>query len=397
MRILYDRRRRIFCHDERSISTYAFGLDSFLLQSKKSGDSYAFPIGSPKGGVIPLIGILADKDRANRYRGNFELFKTLQEIIQDAGAMCFVFSPGDIECNTVSGIAFSDTLDRWVTCHFPLPNVIYNRVPTPAGEQNEAFLNVTSWSKDHKIPFFNPHFFNKWEIYQILREREELRPHLPATEQIRNSVHLKEFLTEHKQIYIKHSLSSKGKGIRKVEVHEDGRVICRSIKKIEHFSSAERLAHAYPEWFREKDWIVQEAIQCRSLNGHRYDYRVLVLSSEEGFSVTGIGVRMSHRQEVTTHVPSGGTIISLDDVAKEDTKLMLASIMKICGETLTESLGFIGEFSADIAPRKEEGFVLFEINSKPMIFDELDIETTRRKKLVDTFFSLASSRPQRKD
>jgi hypothetical protein len=124
---------------------------------------------------------------------------------------------------------------------------------------------------------------------------------------------------------------------------------------------------------------------------------VLVLSSEDGFSVTGIGVRMSHRQEVTTHVPSGGTIISLDDVAKEDTKLVLDSIMKICGETLTESLGFIGEFSADIAPRKEEGFVLFEINSKPMIFDELDIETSRRKKLVDTFFSLASSRPQRKD
>ncbi|MGG4547011.1 YheC/YheD family protein [Rossellomorea marisflavi] len=397
MRILYDRRRRIFGHDERSISTYAFGLDSFLLQSEKSEDTYPFPISAPTGGIIPLIGILADKDRANRYRGNFELFRALQGMIQDAGGICFVFSPVDIEGNTVAGIAYSDTLSRWVTCHFPLPNVIYNRIPTPAGEQNEAFRRLTSWCQNHKIPFFNPHFFNKWDIYRLLREREELRPHLPVTEQIQDPTHLKTFLMQHKQIYIKHSLSSKGKGIRKVEVHDDGRVSCRSIKKMEHFSSAERLAHAYPEWFQEKDWIVQEAIQCRSLNGHRYDYRVLVLTSGDEFNVTGIGVRMSQRQEVTTHVPSGGTIISLEDVAQGDTKQILSSIMKICGETLTDSLGFIGEFSVDIAPRKEEGFVLFEINSKPMIFDESEIETTRRKKLVDTFFSLASSRPQRRD
>ena len=44
--------------------------------------------------------------------------------------------------------------------------------------------------KKHRIPFFNPHFFNKWEIYELLSKNDELRPYLPHTELITDEASL---------------------------------------------------------------------------------------------------------------------------------------------------------------------------------------------------------------
>ena len=84
----------------------------------------------------------------------------------------------------------------------------------------------------------------------------------------------------------------------------------------------------------------------------------------------GIGVRMSQRQEVTTHVPTGGKDHFFEGSGDAQTKKEISRIVQRCGEELAKSFGYVGEFSIDLAPREQGGFVLFEINSKPMSFDE---------------------------
>ncbi|MGE6755153.1 YheC/YheD family protein [Rossellomorea sp. NPDC071047] len=392
MNILYDREKKTFFHVEESIKTYGFAKNSFLLSSKDSKDCYHFTISSHQKNIpaIPLIGIVASKEERNKYKGNFELFRSIQQDVEQAGGICFVFSPQDVFGDSISGIMYNQPLNKWVKCLFPVPNVIYNRVPSRHAEQNQAYEKLLHFIREHKIPFFNPHFFNKWKIYELLSKSRELDPYLPQTELVTNEESLANFLTSHKKIYVKHSLASQGKGIRLIEIDDNGRILCKSIKKMERFLNLSRLFQSYSEWFTSNQWIMQESVDCKTLHDHRYDFRILVLHTGEDFRLIGIGVRMSQRQEVTTHVPTGGKIISLKEVADAHTKKEISQIVQTCGEELAKSFGYVGEFSIDLAPREHGGFVLFEINSKPMSFDEEEIENKRRKQLVRTFLTLSA-------
>ncbi|TMU88208.1 hypothetical protein FGG79_08950 [Bacillus sp. BHET2] len=392
MNILYDRGKKTFFHGEDSITTFGFAKSSFLLSSKDPNEYYEFVISPKKKNIpsIPLIGIVSSKEGRNKYKGNFELFRAIQQDVEQAGGICFVFSPQDVFGDTIAGIIYNQPLNKWVKCLFPVPNVIYNRVPSRLAEQNHAYEKFLDFIQKHRIPFFNPHFFNKWEIHELLSKNQALQAYLPHTERITDEESFIHFLTTHKKMYVKHSLASQGKGIRLIEIDSSGRILCKSIKKIERFVNVSRLLQTYRDWFTSNHWIVQEAIPCKTLHDHRYDFRILVLHTGEDFRLIGIGVRMSQRQEVTTHVPTGGKIISLKEVADTQTKKEISRIVQVCGGELAKSFGYVGEFSIDLAPREQEGFVLFEINSKPMSFDEEEIETNRRKQLVRTFFTLSA-------
>ncbi|WP_064091748.1 YheC/YheD family protein [Rossellomorea aquimaris] len=393
MKILYDRSKKTFFHAEKSILTFAFGKNSFLLSSKEPTHSYQFDLQvNNESHSIPLIGIIASKEKKNKYKGNFELFRSIQDDVERSGGLCFVFSPEDVNSDSIDGIIYNSPLKKWVKCNFPTPNVIYNRVSSHLGEQNHSYKTLLTYIQEHTIPFFNPHFFHKWEIYELLSQNSELQPYLPYTERIKDEETFNSFLKKYKKVYVKHSLASQGKGIRLIEYDSKGEIVCKSIKKIEKYPSISRFLQSYNEWFkdREQQWIIQEAVNCKTIHDHRYDFRILVLHTGTNFRLIGIGVRMSQRQEVTTHVPSGGKIISLKEVINPSTKKEISKIVKNCGKELAKSFGYVGEFSIDLAPREEGGFVLFEINSKPMIFDEIDIETKRRQQLVQTFFALSN-------
>ena len=51
----------------------------------------------------------------------------------------------------------------------------------------------------------------------MLSNRSELLPYLPYTEQITVEEAFIHFLLKYKKVYVKHSLSSQGKGIRLIE------------------------------------------------------------------------------------------------------------------------------------------------------------------------------------
>ncbi|WP_201715392.1 YheC/YheD family endospore coat-associated protein [Rossellomorea arthrocnemi] len=391
MNILYDRLKKTFFHEEESIKTFGFAKNSFLLSSKDSNQCYTFTVSTRENRpAIPLIGIVSSKEGRSKYRGNFELFRSIQLDVEQAGGICFVFSPQDVIGDSIGGIMYNHVLNKWVKCLFPVPNVIYNRVPSRHAEQNQSYERLLQFIKKHKIPFFNPHFFNKWEIYELLSKNEGLKIYLPQTELVTDEASFTRFLTTHQKVYVKHSLASQGKGIRLIEIDPNGGILCKSIKKMERFVSISRLHQTYREWFTDHQWILQEAVPCKTLHDHRYDFRILVLHTGEDFRLIGIGVRMSQRQEVTTHVPTGGKIISLKEVADTKTKKEISRIVQTCGEELSKSFGYVGEFSIDLAPREQGGFVLFEINSKPMSFDEIDIEAKRRQQLVRTFLTLSA-------
>jgi hypothetical protein len=61
-------------------------------------------------------------------------------------------------------------------------------------------------------------------------------------------------------------------------------------------------------------------------------------------------------------------------------------VVEEAGKWLTDHWGFFGEFSIDAGVSSKGNYYLFEINSKPMSFDEQEIEKKRIKNLCRLFF-----------
>ncbi|MGD7022765.1 hypothetical protein FZC79_12540 [Rossellomorea vietnamensis] len=386
MKIYYQPQKKLFFHSDPSLASLLFGRNSYILYRENEPYKYCFDISS-KGTVCgPVIGILTAKKKGS-YQGNFPLFQNLQKAIQSKGGLSFVFSYTDVGKERIAGLCFHEEKNMWVPCTFPIPNFIYNRIPSPSDERSDEFLDFLQWARNRNIQFFNPHFFNKWEVHQSLFQSESVQPHLPETRLLQNSGDLLEYLAEKKKVYIKPVLSSKGKGIRLIELCEDGQILCKSTKKIEKFIRFDRLILKYPEWFETDTFIYQEAIQCKKMNDHRYDLRVLVHNSGKGFEITGIGIRISERQEVTTHVPQGGRILPFQRIESKELVKRIEVLAADCGEQLQTTFGLIGEFSMDLGIKEDSGtLIVFEINAKPMRFDEGEIEEKRLKNLADAFF-----------
>ncbi|MBM7586405.1 glutathione synthase/RimK-type ligase-like ATP-grasp enzyme [Bacillus pakistanensis] len=385
MKIYYNKKKAFFFHRDSRYSSLGFGLNKYVIYKPEEKADHSFRLDEDNKNCGPLIGILVSRNPEGNYRGNFSFFKKLQCALQEQGALSFVFTPSDIHHQTIEGLIYHAESNKWLTCTLPFPHFIYNRVPSRTAENSHDHHIFKSFVEENQISYFNPHFFDKWDIYQVLNKSRIIKPLLPFTEKMTSIEKAQLFLEKYKKAYVKPVLSSQGNGIRLIEHRADDKIICRSTTKIEGFSSFDRLIQHYHHWFIEGTHIIQEAIECQTFQNHRYDFRVLSQNVNNEFVVTGIGIRSSERQEVTTHVPQGGKILSLKAVNSKKQMEEIPEIVRICGGLLMNHYGLIGEFSLDLGKRKDGELVLFEVNSKPMKFDEEEIETNRLKRLVEAF------------
>lgn len=96
---------------------------------------------------------------------------------------------------------------------------------------------------------------------------------------------------------------------------------------------------------------------------------------------------------MTTHVFHGGTVLPYTEVKERIDEQELEQLIALSGKRLSERFGFVGEFSADIGVSRERQLYIYEINAKPMVFDEPEIEMHRLRRLNQLFAELAHLAP----
>ena len=143
------------------------------------------------------------------------------------------------------------------------------------------------------------------------------------------------------------------------------------------------------QFLLKKLYIAQKAIVPALYNGKRYDFRILVHYYNNQYQVTGIGIRQSIEQDITTHLPNGGRILPYQQLQTEEHDHFISEVAEQAGKLLSCEIGFFGEFSIDAGMTKNGQYVIYEINSKPMQFDEQEIEKKRFQNLARLFFELA--------
>lgn len=335
----------------------------------------------------PLVGIMTSPKNEYALAGNLNLFVSIQNELLARGARSFVFSFQDVKDDgRISGYIYSADRKEWHPTLMPLPNIVYNRIPFRHSEQTPQFQKCVQLFKNHQIPMFNPSFIDKYELFLLLSSSKKLKKFLPETIIIDSMEKLEEFHLAQNDIYIKPRMLSKGKNIYRL----NERLILESHNQKISFTNFEAFWSEFGLIFSE-EFIAQATIQPAILDGKRYDFRILSHWSvtEKNYIVTGIGIRATDQMNLTTHLVNGGFIVPYDKVQGSKHDQFISALVKEVGRSLSKQLGFFGEFSIDAGMDSHGNYFIYEVNSKPMSFDEEKIEGKRIIHLCDLFFQIA--------
>ncbi|MGP4082372.1 YheC/YheD family endospore coat-associated protein [Pseudalkalibacillus sp. R45] len=367
--ISWDVESEKWCHHEKDETLIWGAADEPLPFSEYRNSSLNLTLKKKEGNKTgPIIGILTSANASLPFIGNIDTFNRLISYVHENGGLAVVFSSKDISTTHIHGYTYDPITLMWKRVRTPPPDFVYNRIPYKKDENNNEFHRLLSWLDDFSIPYFNLCFFPKWETYLILNDNTILQSFLPETKLIRSKKQLNDFLNEHGQILIKPSASSKGKGIFTLHQKWSESLLYRSNKRRMR-TDVDQIWNILQH---EKSFIMQPFIQRKTYQGRPFDYRILVQKLENKWHVTGYGLRCAGVNRLTTHVPSGGALLPSDFAPLHlDT---IRNIASETGSTLDQSLGPVGEFSIDLGVDTGQRYWIFEINSKPMIFDEIEIQ-----------------------
>ncbi|HWO76980.1 MAG TPA: YheC/YheD family protein [Bacillus sp. (in: firmicutes)] len=336
-----------------------------------------------------LAGILAWKSRTGSIVGNKKLFEDLQRKLLSCQGVSYIITPNQsLDRHEIEGYLFVPNENVWIQANVPIPNVIYNRVPYYQHEKSEKFDQFKQNALRKGIPFFNSSFLDKWSTYQLLSQHEKIREHLPDTIEVKDEETCFQFLRRYSCIYAKPKLRSKGFGVMRIRLKQDGKIYCETTSTTILFANFTRFWERFYTTFEKNQYILQQAIEPKTYKGRRFDLRILGQFTGSGFNMTGIGVRQSFHQEVTTHIPKGGRIIPFSRVTHMTPVQQLEELTQMIGKELNKAFGVFYEFSIDIGLDENQHPYLFEVNAKPMTFDEEEIESKRMQQLCTLFIRL---------
>lgn len=349
----------------------------------------------------PVIAILTTSDRLKQFRGNRSNFRDIIRTGREMGCLVYVVTTRDLklEERTVSGYVPSSSGKLWYSIPVPLPQIIYNRISNREEEEKAPVARkIAECLESDKIQLYNPSFFNKWNLFEWLKESRATSKHVPKTRRLRSANTLTAMLMNHESLYLKPESGKAGKGIMRLRYRADSdlpyRLQIQGGKKNATYRAAsmDRLWERIRKEKGTSRYIVQQAIALATHRGRPFDLRVLVQKNGRGaWAVTGIGARLAGARSITTHVPRGGSI--------EEPAAMLegtfgperaAAILKnvptaallIARQIENASAMMLGEMSMDLGVDDEGGLWFFEANSRPMKFDEPAIRKLSLERII---------------
>lgn len=389
MIVHYDFSTRKWMHESGVKENISLGSGKWLTSLADSPPStenrLQFDLNLKAGKAGPLIGILTAMNQKMALSGSGPLFHLLHQEVRKRKGLLIIFPPEKLLKDSITGVLFSPEQKKWIQVTTPLPDIVYNRVPFRKSEKLPAFLDAVKFFSAMGIPFFNPSFINKDELYTLFRENNQLRTLMPETIPIHSFEALASFFEKHPGIYMKKVSASRGAGIFRLR-KTDGKIEMASHSEKKIYVSLDDLWKDIGDHLLKANYIAQREISPSQFGDKRFDFRIHAIDGPRGYEVTGIGIRQASAQDLTTHLPNGGKILPYELLRNERHDSFFSDIVKTIGLLLSEKLGYFGEFSIDAALDEKGDYVIYEVNSKPMSFDEMEIEKKRISALANLLF-----------
>ncbi len=349
------------------------GIPDFIQQLYVFFHQQTFSLG-------PLIGIFTSgfssfPSKPIGERSDF--FQKLLSIQETLGVVPFIFGEQDLhwENQLINGLFFAG--GKWINSEVPFPHVVYDRLPNRQSEKRKASQIIKERLQDeHVIPWYNPGFFNKLEIFDRLISDDDVIRYLPETQPFISFSQAEKMLSQYKSIYLKPKNGSLGLGIHQILYDRNKNYYyCRFREKDENklikCSSFEQL---YDKVLRTKSperFIIQQGISLLRVENLPIDFRVHTNKNQDGrWEVSAYAAKIAGSGSVTTHVHSGGVVKSLAQLFSQEEQQIYELQLKEAALALAHSIeknveGIIGEIGFDLGIDKNGEIWMFEANSKP--------------------------------
>ena len=330
----------------------------------------------------PLVGIFTAGFTKSMLRPIGErslFFAKLLAVEKAVGAYPFIFGAHQINWDqgTINGLFYLK--DGWKNIEVPFPNVVYDRLPNRRTENHQDLKKVKQkLNEEYLIPWFNPGFFNKWEIHQLLLNDSVVNKYLPETHLNPSLSLIEDMLAKYQHVYLKPANGSLGLGVFQILYSREEEVYyCRfknddNLNKLQKYSSLESLMKYVFRSKKLEDYIVQQGVSLIRIDHKTVDFRVHTNKNKNGeWQVSVIAGKISGRGSVTTHLNSGGVVKTVDELYTN--KAECKDIIKKLNEVsllISKAIdiyvkGPIGEIGFDLGIDKSGRVWLFEANSKP--------------------------------
>ncbi len=352
----------------------------------------------------PVFAILAGSGAgSSNFQGSQLNFRDIMEAAKARNIFIYVLPASAVTDNSQWYGYVRLGYQKWLSIPCPRPQAVYNRIPTRYLERRAQTVLAKQKLKYYEIPIFNPDYFNKATIYDIIRHAG-YDNYLPHSSGILTKSILFDMLHKLNGVYLKPAGGSVGHGMILILHQGTGRYVIQTLKNgVCDTESAESFQLLWQIVDRKRlpgSYVVQEAISLISWYGRPCDFRVLLQKHYDTWRVVGKGVRVSGPDTITTHVPNGGYIA--------DTKQVLREVFADGAEEVEQRLdlltldsaraideyyqGRLGEMSMDVGIDKNGRPWFFEANAKPMKFDEKEIREKSIAGVIDYLQYLGQGR-----
>ncbi|WP_026583960.1 YheC/YheD family endospore coat-associated protein [Bacillus sp. J33] len=331
--------------------------------------------------IGPLVGIFTSGFTSFPLRpvGDRTLFfAKLLSVKKTVGAIPFLFGEQHINWDqgTIQGLFYHQ--EGWVTHEVPFPNVVYDRLPNRKSERRNELKEVRDrLQKEYLIPWYNPGFFNKLDVYERLQNEKAISRYLPETHPFSSYSVIERMLADYGQVFLKPVNGSLGLGIHQIIYDKkEGFYYCRyreqDENRLRRYSSLENLMRHVFAGRNLNRMLVQQGIHLLRYNQRPIDFRIHTNKDENGeWRITAAAAKIAGPGSVTTHVKSGGVIKTLDEVfetadeKEEALEKLTAAALSISSALEQNMEGIIGEIGFDFGLDRKGSIWLFEANSKP--------------------------------
>jgi glutathione synthase/RimK-type ligase-like ATP-grasp enzyme len=347
--------------------------------------------------IGPIIGILSSfipQQSEYNYKSTQAELIFLSKISKKLPGYIYVFTPGSINWKrkTVVGYRYQQTnkeLGRWVAAIYPLPDVVYDRIASRRIENKKSIrLAKKKLNKLPYLKYFNPGFLNKWSVYKILSQNEELKKYLPETHRL-SSNNLKAMLEKYDILYLKPSNGTLGRDIIKVNKKRGSSRFNYKIHKRTtvngRAASARELMVKTRRARAKKLFIVQQGLKLSKYKGSVFDIRIIFQKNAVGdWVITKKFVRVAPRGSSIANLSRGGraetskkvfaSLFAHNQVLINEKNQEITELCQKIATTLEEKTEKIyGELGMDLGIDTEKNLWIIEVNSKPRKTTKTDL------------------------
>ncbi|WP_226676918.1 YheC/YheD family protein [Rossellomorea aquimaris] len=308
-----------------------------------------------------------------------QFFQKLLSVQSSLGVIPFVFGEKHIDWENGLVKGFFHFGEGWEIEEIPFPNVIYDRLPNRRSEKRKTYQNLKErLQREYGIPWYNPGFFNKLDLFERLENDQTVHNFLPETLSFQTLDDIERMLSDYHHIYLKPKNGSLGNGIHKITYSRSSEEYYCRFRDQDHknrllkFDSLERLSNTVFKNRNLDNFIVQQGISLLKENGRPIDFRVHTNKDEEGnWQVSAMAGKVAGSGSVTTHANNGGVVKVLTELFPDERERQiieggLIDAALLLSHAIEENLeGYIGEIGFDFGVDDNHHIWMFEANSKP--------------------------------